>query len=606
MLHNALLIGLSTLSFTSAKCFDPSPAFPVPLWEHGSKDLKPAFDRIVTKLQTLAAKEKYDTSSFSIEVTSNTDTLWTHFHTAREHNATRPGDTHVDGESVYRIASITKTFTTLGILYQHAAGNLSLDYPVSAYIADFADSDSSGRIPWKDITLRIMASQLSGIPREMGQADLINELPDPTQVGLPPVGREGLPECYEYDHHSRPCTKTELLDNLKKKAPLFAPNQRSTYSNLNFELLGLVLENVTGLDYSEYMHQSIFSPLNMTSTSLHKPSSDAHAVLPVGQFFWDVDEGIHSPTGAIYSSSSDMSKYLRYILTHYNALATGVNWMMPASWSEGMNSFYGMPWEIFRTDKILGKGNKRPVTFVTKAGGVPDYFSRITLMPEYGLGLTIFIGGANSLLNEIQEIVTVELIRAAEIIIWRDIEATYTGTYTSTNPTLNSSLTLSSSASTGLVLKTFISNATDVFTTLLAEYAGVGHNDDAPWRAQFTPTLLYKNETAQQGEIWRLLVVPERTKEDEESVWAEFCNTDVDPASYAALPINEFVFWRGEGVVEAPAWRVRMKKVADGDGRGGEGGGQEDGDDVLGVDQQPQRTLSWLKRSLQPFSPWRL
>lgn len=65
----------------------------------------------------------------------------------------------MDGDSQYRIASITKTFTTLGVLYQHAAGNLSLDDSVDKYIPELAEEDG-GEIPWKDITLRILASQL--------------------------------------------------------------------------------------------------------------------------------------------------------------------------------------------------------------------------------------------------------------------------------------------------------------------------------------------------------------------------------------------------------------------------------------------------------------
>ena len=66
---------------------------------------------------------------------------------------------------MYRIASITKTFTVLGILYQEKAGNLSLDEPVYKYIKELRE-DQKGTLPWKDITLRSLASQLSGIPRE--------------------------------------------------------------------------------------------------------------------------------------------------------------------------------------------------------------------------------------------------------------------------------------------------------------------------------------------------------------------------------------------------------------------------------------------------------
>jgi CubicO group peptidase (beta-lactamase class C family) len=541
-------------SLASAACYDPSSAFPVPLWQKNAHALEPAFRVIETALDALGSDDKYNSTSFSVEVTSQSETLWTYHHSAREHNKTRPGVTHVNGDSQYRIASITKTFTVLGVLYQHAAGNLSLDDPVDQYIAELSGPES-GVLPWKDITLRSLASQLSGIPREMDQADLLNEVPDPTKLGLPPVDRKGVPDCYEYNEYEKPCNRTQLLKYFLQKQPLFAPNQQSTYSNVAYELLGLVLENVTGLPYEEYMEQAIFKPLNLSSTTLSKPS-DSHAVLPLGQYFWDVAQGVHSPTGGIYSSSSDMSAYCRYVLTHYNALATGVNWFLPASWGTNLQNFYGMPWEIFRTDKMLDN-TKRPVTLVTKAGGVPSYFSRMSLLPEYGLGIAILVGGDNRVLAELQEAVTLSLVRAAEAAVWKDVESIYTGSYTAVEPSgLNSSATFGSDSLLGLTLETFISNSTDVFETLLPTFAGVRRGQ--PWHAQLVPTLLYKNQTTQQGEIWRLLIVPERTSKDE--VLDDWCNTDIDVANYAGLPINEVVFWHEENEVELPAWRVRMRR----------------------------------------------
>ncbi|KAK5136751.1 hypothetical protein LTR08_002047 [Meristemomyces frigidus] len=557
-----LIVLGSTISSAVAKCYDPTPAFPVPLWEGTTNGLESALETITQNLNKLAEDSEYDTSSFSVEVTSDTDTLWTHFHTARKQNETRPGVRHVDGDSIYRIASITKTFTTLGILYQHTAGNLSLDDTVDNYIAELA-GPAIGAIPWNDITLRIMASQLSGIPREgMAQADLMNGLPDPTAVGLPPASMVDLPPCYQHPDFS-PCNRTGLLDNLNKRSPLFAPNQKSTYSNLNFELLGLVLENVTGVTYSEYMRAAIFAPLSMTSTSLSTPPSDDHAVLPLGQFFWDVDQGVHAPTGGIFSSSRDMSKYARFILAHSNALAPGVNWLSPASWSTDTSSFYGLPWEIFRTSRLLQPHSSRPITFVTKSGGVPDYFSRLSIVPEYGLGLTVLVGGNADLLEQIQELVTVPLIRAAEAQVWRDVADRYTGTYTATNSTLNSSIELASSAATGLTLTSFISNSSDVFATLLPLFNGAAA--DGTWRAQLVPTLLYKNETTRQGEIWRIVIAAEREGERaDRPIWDDFCITDVDTVSYAGLPINEVVFWHEEGVLELPAWKVSMKRAREG------------------------------------------
>lgn len=92
-------------------------------------------------------------------MTSGDETIWTKYHTAEQRNNQRPGVTRVDGDSQYRVASLTKVFTALGLLYQRAAGNLSLDDPVDKYITDLRAPDS-GAIQWRDITLRSLASQL--------------------------------------------------------------------------------------------------------------------------------------------------------------------------------------------------------------------------------------------------------------------------------------------------------------------------------------------------------------------------------------------------------------------------------------------------------------
>lgn len=76
--------------------------------------------------------------------------------------------------------------------------------------------------------------------------------------------------------------------------PIFAPNQKSTYSNIAFILLGLALENVTGTSYTDYVKSSIFEPLGMNHSSFDKPD-DSIAVLPLEKNYWDVDLGITKP-----------------------------------------------------------------------------------------------------------------------------------------------------------------------------------------------------------------------------------------------------------------------------------------------------------------------
>lgn len=87
---------------------------------------------------------------------------------------------------------------------------------------------------------------------------------------------------------------SDFFNDLATKHPLWLPNQKSTYSNVNFDLLGLVIENVTGMSYSEYVSAAILQPLNMASSTFEKPEDEV-AVLPKGETYWDFDKGLQRP-----------------------------------------------------------------------------------------------------------------------------------------------------------------------------------------------------------------------------------------------------------------------------------------------------------------------
>jgi hypothetical protein len=355
------------------------------------------------------------------------------------------------------------------------------------------------------------------------------------------------------------CRLPDLIKAITARPPIFAPNQKSTYSNIAFELIGLAIANVTGQTYESYIEDAIFKPLGMSKSTLSKPS-DIAGVIPLQPHYWDIDEGIQNPTGGIFSSAEDLSKYLRYVLTHYNGITPANNWAHPHSPAEGMFSFYGMPWEIFRTDKIL-QGSRRPVQFVTKSGGLPGYFSIIMFLPEYDLGITILIASDKpALLDELREAVTVTLVRAAEQLSVHQLETRYAGTYTASRPDLNSSITLEADHR-GLVVTRFVSNSTDILSSPLPDFAGAPR--DRPWYVQLVPTLLYSDEKKKEGERWRLLIVDERTDKSR-GVWDDFCITNIEGAYYAEIPINDVLLWEGEDgtidTVELAAFRSKLLK----------------------------------------------
>jgi hypothetical protein len=294
----------------------------------------------------------------------------------------------------------------------------------------------------------------------------------------------------------------------------------------------------------------------MSRSTLGTPPDDA-GVIPLNPQFWGIDAGIQNPAGGIYSSSNDLAKYLRYILTHYNALATGVNWFNPASPSQGLYSHYGMPWEMFQTDRILGD-SKRTVRFITKGGGLPGYFSLIAMVPEYGLGITILVAGKVDMLIKIQDAVVATIVRAAEAIAIRQLQERYAGTYASTNHTLNSTITLEAD-SRGLVVTEFISNGTDALSFGLPGFMGSDH-----WYAQLVPTLLYRDEKEQEGELWRMQIAQERVG-SQDSIWDEFCINDADRPLYASVAYNEFALWdQKDGkfqTLELSAFRVNLTRT---------------------------------------------
>lgn len=190
------------------------------------------------------------------------------------------------------------------------------------------------------------------------------------------------------------------------------------------------------------------------------------------------------------------------------------------------------------------------------------YTSIIITVPEYDLGFTILLAGNFDLFDKIREAVTVQVVRAAEQGAIQQLQKRYAGTYASSNPDLNSSMTLVADHR-GLVVSEFISNATDIIATDLPLVFGRKNGD---FYVQLVPTLLYRNETTQSGELWRIVVAAERT-EGERDIWDDFCMTEVGAVRYAGLPANEIVFWDGKGKqfenLEIVGFRATLSRTKD-------------------------------------------
>ncbi|RIK39536.1 MAG: serine hydrolase [Chloroflexi bacterium] len=154
--------------------------------------------------------------------------------------------------TLYRIASITKLFTSTAILQLRDEGKVQLDDPLTCYLPWFQIKQRFPDAP--PITLRHLLTHTSGLPREAAFPYWVdNEFPDIEAI------RKYLPE-----------QETALATEAKWK-----------YSNLGLTLLGEVVSAVTGMPWADYIEQKILQPLGMENTFARTVPAD-HPQLAVG------------------------------------------------------------------------------------------------------------------------------------------------------------------------------------------------------------------------------------------------------------------------------------------------------------------------------------
>lgn len=154
------------LTLAQSSCDAPSPAFPLPDFNNHGPALTETTHQIIFALKSIISKPEYNTTSFSVEITSQFKSLKSLQHTARERSDLFGGGAKiVNNDTRYRIASMTKPFTVLALLKLQKAGKLNLDDPVLKYLPGLEDGQT-GTLPWHDITVRALMSQQAGITRD--------------------------------------------------------------------------------------------------------------------------------------------------------------------------------------------------------------------------------------------------------------------------------------------------------------------------------------------------------------------------------------------------------------------------------------------------------
>ncbi len=183
----------------------------------------------------------------------------------------------------YEIGSCSKQFTATAIVKLEQEGKLSLNDSVSKYI--------DSKIINKKLKIYHLINMCSGLP------DYLNEY-----IYSLEVGDRDTDAAFDKD---------EFIKWLDKQQTIFTPGEYFSYSNTNYYILGLIIEEVTGKTYEEYIEDEIFYPLYMDDSSLVMTDTDCEGYLDR-----DVTEGIKVDStyfysaGEIVSTTTDMLKWL--------------------------------------------------------------------------------------------------------------------------------------------------------------------------------------------------------------------------------------------------------------------------------------------------------
>ena len=154
----------------------------------------------------------------------------------------------VDLYTTYNIGSCSKTFTAVAVFQLIEAGRITLDDPIISFFPGYETG--------KEITIRHLLHMQSGI------IDYVND-PEGFWVN---IGKDAMDEFVLRSFRDE-VTDEEFLENLYA-APLdFAPGTEQRYSNTNYHLLGMIVEQVSGMRLSDYLQEYILDPCGMEHTT---------------------------------------------------------------------------------------------------------------------------------------------------------------------------------------------------------------------------------------------------------------------------------------------------------------------------------------------------
>lgn len=237
----------------------------------------------------------------------------------------------------FRLASVSKPFTSMAIMQLHARNRLNINDSICTYLPDCPPA-------WQPVTIRHLLTHTSGIPNYTDFANFEQTEMYPTSV----------------EH---------LIDRFEHEPLLFEPDALYSYSNSGYVLLGVIIERASGTSYAEFVEEQILKPLEMWNSgydfNLDYVTDRALGYAAVGQPANPIDPSTLYAAGALYSTVEDLYRWDQALYTEQLLSQALLDEMFTPHLGE-----YGYGW------RISGNYGRRTLNHGGLINGFSNYMAR--------------------------------------------------------------------------------------------------------------------------------------------------------------------------------------------------------------------------------------
>lgn len=289
--------------------------------------------------------------------------------------------TELTANTLYGIGSTSKTFTATAVMKLVDEGKVDLDAPVAQYITDFKMKDER----YKQITVRMLLNHSSGL---MGST---------------------LSNTFLFDD-SDTSSHDNLLQILSEQRLKADPGQFSVYCNDGFTLAEILVERVSGMDFTAFIHQYITKPLELKHTFTPQDQVNvknmAGTYTPASPIELPRESVNVIGSGGIYSTAEDLVKFAQIftgeaqeVISPQAAAAMGEEEYKHGIWPDEADSIitYGLGWDSVKTFPFDDYG----VQALVKGGDTIMYHASLVVLPEQKMAAAVLSSGGSSILNQL-------------------------------------------------------------------------------------------------------------------------------------------------------------------------------------------------------------